>query len=316
MDQNHWSLGVGPSSFHPNVVDLPKSIRPINVKMADAERLLWFMSLKRIVANLGRGFAPIALRSRLRINAPYRPIESNSDDFLGRGTDGPIPSVKRSRPSTQQPWLNPRISPKTLSGATFGLANGRTNATLFSNPAPRTLKSLGWSIAKPMARRDPESCRTIQPRLGTTYGTRSVNSIIPEQYSSLAPSRQMSLARPFTASSQGPIRSPNDDSATYSRFQNAGSLSNRLISASSSEWDQIRPSDRSQADVSFADIKGRLDGKPNTGRTPSVSTLHLDGSALGRWAIQHLERTLGKPTTGMTGVDPRATLPRSRVAPF
>ena len=49
---------------------------------------------------------------------------------------------------------------------------------------------------------------------------------------------------------------------------------------------------------------------------PAVSTIHLDGSALGRWTIQHLERALGKPATGMTGVDPRATPPRSRVAPF
>jgi hypothetical protein len=48
----------------------------------------------------------------------------------------------------------------------------------------------------------------------------------------------------------------------------------------------------------------------------SVSTLHIDGSALGRWTVQHLERALGKPATGMTGVDPRATIPRSRVAPF
>jgi hypothetical protein len=48
----------------------------------------------------------------------------------------------------------------------------------------------------------------------------------------------------------------------------------------------------------------------------AASTLHLDGSALGRWAIQHLERTLGKPAAGMTGVDPRASLPRSRVSPF
>jgi hypothetical protein len=51
-----------------------------------------------------------------------------------------------------------------------------------------------------------------------------------------------------------------------------------------------------------------------TART--VSTLHIDGSALGQWAIQHLERSLGRPATGMTGVDPRSSLPRSRVAPF
>jgi hypothetical protein len=46
------------------------------------------------------------------------------------------------------------------------------------------------------------------------------------------------------------------------------------------------------------------------------STLHLDGSALGRWAVDHLQRTLSRPATGMTGVDPRATIPRSRVSPF
>ena len=49
---------------------------------------------------------------------------------------------------------------------------------------------------------------------------------------------------------------------------------------------------------------------------PRTGTLHIDGATLGRWTIQHLERTLGKPSAGMTGVDPRATIPRSRVAPF
>jgi hypothetical protein len=48
----------------------------------------------------------------------------------------------------------------------------------------------------------------------------------------------------------------------------------------------------------------------------SATTIHIDGSVLGRWAIQHLEQTLGKPATGMTGVDPRANPPRSRVSPF
>jgi hypothetical protein len=51
-------------------------------------------------------------------------------------------------------------------------------------------------------------------------------------------------------------------------------------------------------------------------KPPTVSTVHIDGSALGRWAIQHLERTLAKPPSGMTGVDPRASLPRGRVSPF
>jgi hypothetical protein len=51
--------------------------------------------------------------------------------------------------------------------------------------------------------------------------------------------------------------------------------------------------------------------------TPNqTSTIHLDGSALGRWALLHLERALTKPPSGMTGVDPRATIPRSHVVPF
>jgi hypothetical protein len=51
-------------------------------------------------------------------------------------------------------------------------------------------------------------------------------------------------------------------------------------------------------------------------RGPTSATLHLDGAALGRWAVDHLGRVLAKPATGMTGVDPRATIPRSRVSPF
>jgi hypothetical protein len=60
----------------------------------------------------------------------------------------------------------------------------------------------------------------------------------------------------------------------------------------------------------------RAGAKPGKGTAAAPCTLHIDGSALGRWAIQHLERTLARPATGMTGVDPRASLPRSRVSPF
>lgn len=62
--------------------------------------------------------------------------------------------------------------------------------------------------------------------------------------------------------------------------------------------------------------EGALSCQPQRGKTSSTTTVHIDGSALGRWTIQHLERALGKPATGMTGVDPRASPPRSRVSPF
>jgi len=58
------------------------------------------------------------------------------------------------------------------------------------------------------------------------------------------------------------------------------------------------------------------DQSRHQGNRASSVTLHLDGSALGRWAVDHLERILSKPTAGMTGVDPRASSPRGRVSPF
>jgi hypothetical protein len=47
-----------------------------------------------------------------------------------------------------------------------------------------------------------------------------------------------------------------------------------------------------------------------------TGTLHIDGNALGRWMVEHFARTLARPASGMTGIDPRANAPRGRVAPF
>jgi hypothetical protein len=57
------------------------------------------------------------------------------------------------------------------------------------------------------------------------------------------------------------------------------------------------------------------DGMGSASKSRSLK-LHIDGHALGQWAIEHLTHTLARPPTGMTGVDPRATPPRSRVSPF
>jgi hypothetical protein len=64
--------------------------------------------------------------------------------------------------------------------------------------------------------------------------------------------------------------------------------------------------------------------RPNRGTRPDArdggqivgATVHLDGAALGRWAVHHIERALARPSNGMTGVDPRATMPRGHISPF
>lgn len=53
---------------------------------------------------------------------------------------------------------------------------------------------------------------------------------------------------------------------------------------------------------------------------PSLSgmtgSLILDGADLGRWVVGHLEHTLSRPISSMTGIDPRIAPPRSRLSPF
>ncbi len=102
----------------------------------------------------------------------------------------------------------------------------------------------------------------------------------------------------------------------------SGSAAARTASNASRQPSRSGEQDTPWPDVAASDHRLAPDGDataeeeaPGSNR-PSVSVLHIDGAALGRWAVQHLERTLGRPATGMTGIDPRAALPRSRVAPF
>ncbi len=85
---------------------------------------------------------------------------------------------------------------------------------------------------------------------------------------------------------------------------------------SASEQRSSLQSVSSEHQLTSSDRDGTSGGDQPKHSRSTVSTLHIDGSALGRWTVQHLERALSKPSTGMTGVDPRAALPRSRVAPF
>jgi hypothetical protein len=61
---------------------------------------------------------------------------------------------------------------------------------------------------------------------------------------------------------------------------------------------------------------GPHDSRPVTAAATGVTTLHIDGTELGRWTIEHLSRALARPAMGMTSIDPRAIVPRSRVSPF
>ena len=52
------------------------------------------------------------------------------------------------------------------------------------------------------------------------------------------------------------------------------------------------------------------------GLKSDTGTIILDGAALAQWMINYLEAVLTRPQSGMTGVDPRAAQPMSRLTPF
>jgi hypothetical protein len=77
------------------------------------------------------------------------------------------------------------------------------------------------------------------------------------------------------------------------------------------EQTMCQPLDVEQAGTSF-----QVAGHNAMGNPGGLSTLHIDGSALGRWAISHIERALTKPSAGISSVDARMISPQSRISPF
>jgi hypothetical protein len=59
-----------------------------------------------------------------------------------------------------------------------------------------------------------------------------------------------------------------------------------------------------------------IPGKSTDTARPTQSSLYIDGAALGRWTLDHVTRALSRPPMGLTSVDPRIGVPRTKLAPF
>jgi hypothetical protein len=126
---------------------------------------------------------------------------------------------------------------------------------------------------------------------------------------------------PSLAPVQGPSRHGDRHDGGYERPARLASAATAAAIESSEgqehyEQPLIRKSFQDNSGTFLPDETATAIGTAVRPGLPAVSTIHIDGSALGRWAVQYLERALGKPATGMTGVDPRASRPRYRVSPF
>lgn len=68
-----------------------------------------------------------------------------------------------------------------------------------------------------------------------------------------------------------------------------------------------------------ADARGRspqADSQVGATHSTNLATLHVDGTELGRWTLQHLTRVMNRPAMGITSIDPRSVTPRARISPF
>jgi hypothetical protein len=283
---------------------------------ADAKRLSWFLGLQRLWHFPKFFMAPPAY-SRPGRGSMVADLET---------TGGGVRSSKRERATStgsngfrapSPPYVHRATSPIDSSGRTTVLPFVRAAASAPTSKLP-SWRAVSDSVL--VTNRAPAIKRHTENRTAATHQPSTPQESIRLTNVSDAPGYRPEKVVPLA-----PIHAflPEQRSGNFEHYPDPSPIATGVgeiafgrprflpgeqptLNQDSADQDQSPSSDRDGT------AEG---GQPQRGR-PAVSTLHIDGSALGRWAVQYLERALGKPATGMTGVDPRATIPRSRVAPF
>lgn len=312
------------------------------MQTANAKRIGWFIQLKRILQFQKYHFAPHY--------APVRRQELGKDNFNGSNSgsfgfleassadsvSAPLRSAASpfaaalSRISTlgrHEFWTSnePTKSPSLLAAQMIALAKANLvrhaqirDSLVVALPFVRVLgthkthilpgRTPGSGHPNALTQQHPKSVRSngpTSPKRPPVGGTTFLPQVRDVRASNL------SVARSFFADTEveGSLRArppPPEEQSDPNRFAEM-SAATRLAT----------PSPHLTAQQTGADgLEGSSGYQPQQRKKSSVTTIHLDGSVLGRWAVQHMERVLGKPATGMTGVDPRANPPRNRVSPF
>lgn len=282
---------------------------------ANTRRIAWFVALQKVMSFPKYFCAPLA-SARHRYRAPGQQLEGSA--FSPRVVT--TVSWMRSQAASATPktaW--PSLSSPNAS-ATQPIV-GRSRPTSAIYPWGQATKCMlnNTSMAAPVLSSPVLADEPKAHSFGknVAFSQTRFRGFPAPPTASFAPPKGSApeLATTFPAK---PNRNdaPADSSPQPERWLSVGAKIPATAGQQFGEQPAPEPDFAIQADPS---TEGSSD-KPAEGqehhRQQSVTTLHIDGSALGRWAIQHLGRTLGKPASGMTSVDPRASVPRSRVAPF
>jgi hypothetical protein len=283
---------------------------------ADPKRIAWFLSLQRIF-HFPKFFMAPQTRSRQR-----RGLATSDQETTGRGhwlsqNERATSGRSSSHPALSLPMLNQATFPILGSGT----ANIRRAVGVAAAASPSNFSK--WQTASNLA---------LIAKMGRNIEKHAWHHSIVRQEPSTLKERNRLIAGSsdpgFRSKKSGPL-APTSVASLEQRVgefepypdQNAVASGSREVAFGTPH---LLPSEQPTSSQGYVgQYQSPLSGRDETADSdqfqrprPAVSTLHIDGAALGRWTVQHLERALGKPATGMTGVDPRSTIPRSRVAPF
>ncbi len=279
------------------------------------KRVAWFLQLKSIFPAPRRSLAP----ARNRFRRPR--TETDTNVGIGVGSKGPglsgvarysaaIRSTKAAatEPARARGAYQTQSSPSRVGPAAPGQDLSPSRRTV---SAPHYLRPLTRQILMAVSTARGTSVITELPPTGVAsepvpgiHGIAASSVKQPSGYRATAKAAGLPLSRradysskvvghgvaPFGRPMAPPAVPPNSDIAA-------------------AVLDQVALGERG---LRAAERSGQEPGH----KAPSRATLHIDGHALGRWTVQHLEKVLGRPSAGMTGVDPRASTPRTRVSPF
>jgi hypothetical protein len=284
---------------------------------ADAKRIAWFLGLQRIVR------FPRSFMAPPTITRPSRGLFASDLETASRGI---LPPRGDRTTSTRSSGSKPLSLPMLKRAASLVNIPGLTTAGRFvsATASPSTGGLSPWQavsnsnfIAKPRQAFENHTEHKIAVRQ-EFLTLKKKNQLIGGFDNIGFGSRKSIPLAPIHASSPGqgfrelepyPDTQPTTKGNAENTFVPPHQLPSEDPTGDQGPADQYPSSSPARdATTTAGDQSKRIKS--------TVSTLHIDGSALGRWTVQHLERALGKPATGMTGVDPRATIPRSRVAPF
>lgn len=280
---------------------------------ATRQRIAWFLGLRRVQRYLPRPLAPMRrpqivagrmaafrlpgrnLRNQVRIaQSPSQDTPVADDRMLSKpsqavGSRLPGQGLRVGNPVfSDSPWVRSGVTirPQIKGVRTPNARLSENSHFVMTLPAfPATAAASGRSIGH------------------TRPGNRSVSGSATQEVRTWKPSGR--IAETAASSIRPPVARPYPGSAALPASGNSPvgiAEDYRTLST--------------EPDGRYGDtLNSTKAAAPDMTRN-RVSTVHIDGAALGRWVVEHFARTLAKPASGMTGIDPRANAPRGRVAPF